>query len=200
LEFPSDKLVTMSSEEIGLVVNKALYHNDYEYQRRMMIPHPGKHLAEGLENIVYVCPHCQSINTIQTKNNQIRCTACGKEGFVDAFGFIKGFVFDNLIDWNTYQRSFTEQLRKSVITSAGILSYLNIDEGTQLIIGEILLEYHNEALHFSGALIESIPIDQVSNATITLRRDLGFLFDDRHFNIHLEHCTAAFLRILQDKY
>lgn len=200
MEIPKEKLSEMTSEEIGTVVNKALYHNDFDYQRQMMIPHSGKKLAEGLENVVYVCPHCEGINTIRTKDNRIFCTACGKEGFIDNYGFIQGFVFDNLIDWNAYQRKYTDQLKKSIVSSPAVLSYLNVDDGTQTPVGPINVEYREGFLHLTGALIESIPIDQVTHTTITLRRDLGFQYGERHINIHLENYSAAFLRILQDKY
>lgn len=200
LEITKEKLQTLSSEEIGVIINKALYHNDYEYQRKVMIPHPGKDLALGLENVVYVCPHCEAINTIQTLGNTITCSACHKEGFIDKYGFIHGFVFDNLIDWNNYQRKYTEQLRKSVIKSEAILSYMDREDDSQTIVGPIMFEYRDGFLYLSGAKEEVIPVSETTNTTITLRRDLGFVYQNQHYIIKLEHYNAAFLRVMQDKY
>ncbi len=200
LEITKERLQTLSSEEIGVIINKALYHNDYEYQRRVMIPHPGKQLAEGLENVVYVCPHCQAINSIHTEGNLIRCISCLKVGYVDKYGFIRDFVFDNLIDWNQYQRKFTNELRKSVIASEGLLSYMNMEDDSQNEVGPINIEYRDSYLYLTGSITESIPIQETSNTTITLRRDLGFVYDNRHFIIKLDHYNAAFLRVMQDKY
>jgi len=200
LEIPKENLATMSEEAIGAVIRRALSHNDYEYQRQKMIPHPGTRLAEGLENVVYVCPHCQSLHTIQTEKNLIRCVACGKEGFVDPYGFLHGFVFDNLIDWDAYQRGFSEPLRNSVVSSEGTLSFMNREDGSQTIVGIVQLLYQDQTLRLTGARDEWIPIAQVTNTTITLRCDLGFLFQERHYILHLQKSGAAFLRILQDKY
>jgi len=200
LEITKDKLQTLTSEEIGVILNKALYHNDYEYQRQVMIPHPGKQLAEGLENVVYVCPHCEALNSIQTNGNKISCSNCHKEGYVDEYGFIRDFVFDNLIEWNQFQRKYTEQLKKSVISSDAVLAYMNMDDDSQNEVGQIYIEYRDLNLYITGAITETIPIQEISNTTITLRRDLGFIYDNRHFIIKLEHYNAAFLRVMQDKY
>jgi len=200
LEIPKERLEELSPDEIGVIINKALYHNAYEYQREKMIPHPGKRLAEGIENVVYVCPHCESINTIVSDRNEIFCSACKKEGYIDKYGFIHGFKFDNLIDWDRYQRDFTDKLRESVITSQAEMFYLKMETGEQIPVGEVIVKYENRALHISGAHEESLPIEDITNATVTLRRDLGFAYQDRHFILKLDKYNAAFLRILQDKY
>jgi len=200
LEITKEKLQTLTSEEIGVILNKALYHNDYEYQRQVMIPHPGKKLAEGLENVVYVCPHCEAINSIQTNGNKIICSNCHKEGYIDEFGFIRDFVFDNLIEWDQFQRKYTEQLKKSIISSDATLSYMNMDDDSQKEVGQIHIEYRDNHLYLSGAITETIPVQETNNTTITLRRDLGFIYDNRHFICKLEHFNAAFLRVMQDKY
>ncbi len=200
LEIPKEKLASLSPEEIGKIINNALYHNAYAYQKEKMIPHPGNHLAEGIENVVYVCPHCESINTIISNGNKFTCSACEKEGYIDKYGFIHDFKFDNLIDWNLFQRNFTDKLRASIINSSGHLFYLKMDTGEQQLVGEVELEYRNNELHIMGAHEEVLPLSEISNATITLRRDLGFAYGDRYFIIKLDKYSAAFLRIMQDKY
>ncbi|XMB72943.1 lysophospholipid acyltransferase family protein [Mycoplasmatota bacterium WC30] len=195
-----DKLDKMTVNEISTVINDALYHDDYKYQREKMIPHPGKKLAEGIENVIYVCPHCESINTIVSDNNTIKCTECKNEGYMDKFGFIHGFKFDNLIDWNEFQRNFSDKLRKSVIESEGLLNYMKIETEEQIPLGRITITYKNENIYISGAQELVIPVSEIQNATITLRRDFGFLYNNKHYLIKLDQYGASFLRIVQDKY
>lgn len=200
LEIPKAELAELSLEEIGSRVHQALYHNDYEYQREHMIPHPGKKLAEGIENIVYVCPHCQSINSIVSHGNTFHCQSCGKEGSIDKFGFIHDFVYDNLVDWNHFQRDFHDKLRASIIESKADLFYLKMENDQQVPVGEVTLRYEQGVFKVTGAIEKSIPIDDIANPTITLRRDFGFIYDEHHYLFKLEHYTAAFLRIVQNKY
>ncbi len=200
LTIAKEKIKDLSIDEINSIIKKALYHNDYDYQKQNMIPHPGKHLAEGIENVVYVCPFCQSINTLESKNNAIKCNHCHHEGTMDSYGFIHDFKFDNLLDWNKYQRTFSKELRASKIQSSGFLNYMNTVDDHLEEVGEIQIDYYDYALHLSGALTQIIPINEITNATITLRRDFGFVYNERHYLVKLKQSGAALLRIVQDKY
>ena len=200
LTITKEQIKDMSTDTISKTINNALYHNDYEYQREHMIPHKGKKLAEGIENVVYVCPHCESVNTITSKGNEIYCSTCKAKGNVDDYGFIHGFKFDNLIDWNQFQREFQDKLRSSVIESEGFLSFMKVENEAQIPIGRVSIKYANGQIKIYGAHEIEIPIDQVENATVTLRRDLGFVFQGKHYMIKLDQYSASFLRILQEKY
>ncbi len=200
LTIPKEEIKNLSVDEINEKIKKALYHNAYDYQRVHRIAHPGKRLAEGLENVVYVCPECEAIHSIQTEKNRIWCTSCHTEGLMDKFGFIQGFKYDNLIEWNQFQRQYQTELKKSIVSSKAMLYYLNEENQELTPVGDVLLTYKDYHLNFEGALNESIPIDQIINPTITFRRDLGFIYQDRSFLIILEKSTAGFLRILQNKY
>jgi len=190
----------MSVDEVSNVIHKALNHNDYEYQREKMIPHPGKQLAEGIENVVYICPHCEAVNSIVSDHNRIVCTECKKEGYVDKYGFINGFKYDNLIDWNNFQRNFTDKLRKSIITTEGFLNYMSMETEAQIPVGKITMTYENGEIAITGALKIVIPVKDMQNSNITLRRDFGFIYKNKHYLINLDKYGASFLRIVQEKY
>ncbi len=200
LTIPKDEIKNLDTEEINSIIKKALYHNDYDYQRENMIPHPGKRLAEGIENVVYVCPFCESVNTLESENNIVRCTSCHHEGTMDDYGFIHDFKFDNLLEWNQFQRAFSKKLRETKIHSSGFLNYMSLIDDHLDEVGEIVIDYYDYALHISGALTEVIPIREISNATITLRRDFGFVYKELHYLVKLDQSGAALLRIVQDKY
>ncbi|MFH0766966.1 MAG: lysophospholipid acyltransferase family protein [Bacillota bacterium] len=200
LTIPKEKITDLSLAQINDIIKNALFHNDYQYQRTVMIPHPGKKLAEGIENVVYVCPFCEAINTIESKGNTLKCSACRHEGKMDSYGFIQDFRFDNLIDWNNYQKKFSSKLREATIKSVGFLNYLSKEDDHLEPIGQIEIDYHDYQFHISGALSLEIPINEITNATITLRRDFGFVWNQRHYLIKLERFGASLLRVVQDKY
>jgi 1-acyl-sn-glycerol-3-phosphate acyltransferase len=200
LTISKEKLADMSVDEIDTTIKEALYNNDYEYQREKMIPHPGKKLAEGIENAIYVCPHCEAINTIISKGNTITCTSCEANGYIDEFGFVHGFKYENLIDWNNFQLKFTEKLRNSIIKTEGYLNFLKIETEEQIPVGRIQMQYKEHTIYISGSLQEEIPVNEIHNATITLRRDLGFIYQNKHYFINLDQYSASFLRIMQNKY
>lgn len=200
LTIKKDELKRLNTSEISTIINKALYNNDYLYQKNKMIPHPGKKLAEGLENIIYVCPFCESINSIETEKNNIKCNVCGHEGHIDKFGFIHDFKFDNLISWNEYQLKFSDKLKKSKIETKGFLYLIKMKNRAKIPVGKVSVKYNNNVISISGAYILEIPITEIKNPTVTLRSDFGFIYNDVHYLINLDKFNAAFLRIVQDKY
>ncbi len=195
-----EELKDYSVEEIKEICIKALYNNDYEYQREKMIPHPGTNLAEGFENATYICPNCNGINSITTKENSITCHNCNTEGYIDEYGFIQGFKFDNLVEWDQYQRTFTKELKQATIESDGKLYFSDFDTGISKPMGNITLRYKSDKLYITGDYEEEIDVLNIKNPFLALRRDLNFTHDNKNYLVKLEKYTASFVRVLQEKY
>ena len=200
LTIPKDELKDLSIEQIHNKIHDALYNNDYDYQREKMIKHPGKQLAEGLENVIYICPECEAINSFETQGNNFRCSECDTEGHIDEYGFLHGFMFDNLFDWDEFQKPFKDKVRKAVIESSGFLNYLRFEDDARIPIGPVKIVYKEGKFHFSGALEEVVDLKDIYNPIITLRRDLSFDYGKRHFIIKLDRFGASLLRVAQNKY
>ncbi len=200
LTITKDDLQEMSIEEIHVKIHDALYNNDWEYQRKVMIKHPGKQLAEGLENVLYICPECEAVNSIVTSGNDFKCSHCNTEGYVDEFGFLHGFKYDNLLDWDEFQKPLDSKVRDVVIESSGFLEYLRFEDDARIPIGSVELVYQEGKFYFTGAIDEVINLNHVHNPIITLRRDLEFDYDNRHFIVKLDRFGASLLRAAQDKY
>lgn len=200
LTISKEKLENMSIKEIHNVIHDALYNNDYEYQRKSMIKHPGKKLAEGLENVVYICPECEAINSIETSGNNFSCSKCNVNGYVDEYGFLNGFKFDNLVDWDNFQKPYKKKLEESIIESSGFLNYLRFEDDARIPVGPVNIIYKDGSFHFSGALKEVVDLKAIHNPIITLRRDLSFDYEKRHFIIKLDRFGASLLRVAQNKY
>ncbi len=195
-----EDLKDMTVEEIAEVTKKALYNNDYDYQRKVMIKHKGKKLAEGFENATYICPNCDSINSITTSGNTITCNNCNTVGGINEYGFIEGFKFDNLVDWDKYQRKFRSELRKSKIESTAVLYYSDFETGVNTLVGNVTLKYSKGQFIFSGALEEVIEAEDIQHPMLALRRDLNFTYNKKNYFVKLDNYTASFVRVLQEKY
>lgn len=195
-----EDLKDMTLEEIKVVVNNELYNNDYEYQREVMVKHPGKNKAEGLENILYICPECESISTLQTKGDNFKCTKCNTEGYVDDYGFLHGFRFDNTVDWDIWQRKFDDKLKDLVFESTGKAYLVNDDDLSRKYLGEINIKYDNLAFHITGAENVVLPFDMIKNPTLTLRRNFNIYIEGKHYLIKIDEFVTSFLRVIQSKY
>ena len=195
-----EDLKALSLDEIDEKVKAALYHNAYDYQRTAMIKRPGKNKAEGLENILYICPNCETVGRIKTKGDHICCEACNTEGLLNDYGFIEGFKFDNTVDWDRWQRLYADKLKTETFESEGKIYIVDDESLKRKYIGEISIKYNNNAFHVNGALNKVFEFDKVKNPTATLRRNFNINYEGVHYLIKIEQYVSSFLRVVQTKY
>ncbi len=195
-----DDLKSMPLDEISKKVNDALYFNAYEYQRKHMIKHPGKRLAEGIDNLLYLCPQCHHVNTIEADGNTFQCTHCNTHGSYDQYGFLNGFKFDNTVDWDNYQKKNNKLLLNATFSSPAKFYRVDQSSSKREFLGDITFTYNNKAFHVSGDVDMVMPFENITNPTITLRRDFNLYLNGVQYVVKIESHVMAFLRVAQDKY
>lgn len=72
----SEQMQNMTAEEIDDVIAKTIFVDNFAEQEKSGNLYKGFSRAEGLENILYKCPECQSEFTLKTKKHDIFCTKC----------------------------------------------------------------------------------------------------------------------------
>ena len=76
--FTPQQLADMTPQEIESAINRAIYHDDYAWNREKGYHYDiGDKGAEDLEDLLFWCPKCGRQHTMATKGNTIFCTACG---------------------------------------------------------------------------------------------------------------------------
>ncbi|MBQ9855944.1 MAG: 1-acyl-sn-glycerol-3-phosphate acyltransferase, partial [Clostridia bacterium] len=137
--YTKEKLAKMSVTEIADAINKDLYENAYEKQLANPKPYRGKRIAEKLENLMFICPHCGEMDSITTSDNKITCTACRKEMTLNEYGFLEGSKFKTLkeiSDWQKKNVLKDVENRKSYVLRDAKLSTVDTrHEETQLAKG-----------------------------------------------------------------
>jgi hypothetical protein len=76
--FTVEELAKLTPEEIEDKVNKAIYHDDYKWNKEKGYHYDiGDKGAENLENLLFWCPRCKKQHVMRSKGNTIFCEACG---------------------------------------------------------------------------------------------------------------------------
>ncbi len=88
--YTAEQIAAMSEDEVNRIIHDDLYEDAYARQSEKPCKYKGKRLAENLENLLYVCPHCGKIDTLRSKGDKVSCTACGGFFTYDAFGYLHG--------------------------------------------------------------------------------------------------------------
>lgn len=111
--FKPEQLKTLTPEEIGKAVERRLFYDELAWLReRPKQRYRSRRLAEGLENILTLCPCCGGRYTITTKKRDVFCENCGKLTQVDdRYAFTAEFQFRDFAQWYHWQK---QQMRQRI--------------------------------------------------------------------------------------
>lgn len=117
-----DKISSLNTDEIFGIITDGLAHDEYEWQKEVMISFKGKNLAEGLELFLFCCPNCKSIGKMKSSNSEFRCLDCDYSVEYDTYGFLNTkhskHYYKNTRDWNIWQLAYFEAYITSMDNNA----------------------------------------------------------------------------------
>lgn len=96
----------------------ALYFDDYEWQRKAMVKASKPHSVKGLEQVLYVCPGCQTEFNMHTQHNRLWCASCGNAALMNEYGLLQPadsscIIFETPAQWSRWQMQRYKQQIKS---------------------------------------------------------------------------------------
>jgi len=129
--FSKEELAEMDETEIKAKAQEALLFDAYREQEKNLAKYRNGDNVEGLENVLYMCPHCKSEFSVKTKNkNTIFCTKCGFEHQSDEYGFLHntgetGAEYRYVSDWSAL---INDDVKNSVFneTDEGLVSNVKV--------------------------------------------------------------------------
>ncbi len=217
--FTSEDLKSLSVDEIFARLQEYLTHDEFEFQRKAMIPFKGRDRAEYLEILLFICPHCHSLARLESKGNDFTCKECGYQVHYNEYGFFESanehIYFDNLRDWNMWQLDYlrttlTERVEKS--TEQVFLEDPNMNihvgyksnpmeksgTGTMQLFYDHLLFLDNE-----GEIL-SFPFDDILGINMHNGEKMEFYFRDTLFRLDCDNKRVSlykwynFIKFFQD--
>lgn len=116
-EYSPEELKEMTVEEINEVIKNDIYVNVFDDLKKNKNEYKGKNLAEHVERVLFMCPHCFEVGKLHSKGDYLTCD-CGYKVELRADGFFyplrKKLVFDNILDWDKWQK---EQWKERVLSA-----------------------------------------------------------------------------------
>lgn len=86
--FTREELAGLDEEAVRQRTDEALLFDAYREQEQYRVKYGNNHIVEGLENVLYQCPHCGTEYTIAAHKDTLSCTACGYEQISDRYAFL----------------------------------------------------------------------------------------------------------------
>lgn len=76
--FTPEKLAMLSAEEIQSELDKALWNDDFEWNKTARVPFKGGgEMAKNIQDMLYLCPRCNSEFFIESEGDRFYCSKCG---------------------------------------------------------------------------------------------------------------------------
>lgn len=104
-----EELKTLSVEEINERVKKAFSFDAYRWQQENNVRIDEPHRAEGLDRLLYKCPHCMAEGQSVGIQDKWVCQACGAEYVLTETGKMQAVngetKIDHIPDWFAWERA-----------------------------------------------------------------------------------------------
>lgn len=105
--FTPEQIKNLEAEEIYEILKKEFDYDDYRWQEKNHVAYKGKKFAEGLEQILYLCPICNNEYSYESNKDTLTCSCCGNKVVLDKY---YNLLSDNektpktIKDWYLYQK------------------------------------------------------------------------------------------------
>lgn len=169
--FSRQELAEMDVDAIKQRAEEALLFDAYREQEDKQIPYWNNQNVEGLQNVLYQCPHCGKEHTIVACKNTLTCSACGYEQVSDRYAMLHnkkelGPAIRYVSDWSTLiHQKLKEKVRrgedKTLSTPVTVRMFGERKHGFTD-VGNATLSLSPEGIQLQGTVCDA-PIDlQVS--------------------------------------
>lgn len=109
----AEQIENMTADEINKVIREELYYDDYKWQKENNIKITEDFRADGLNKILYKCPHCLSEGKTVGKGIYLTCEDCGKKWELTELGEMKAVdgetEFSHIPYWYEWERECVRQ-------------------------------------------------------------------------------------------
>lgn len=153
-----EQIKNLSVKEIYDILKQECDYDEFKWQEENHIPFKGKRFAEGLEEILYICPVCHKEYTYSSKENILKCSHCHTEVTLDKyyqFHSDNKLIFKNIRDWYNFQK---EVERKNIddpnyeLTSHVTLKHPDPDGKGFKIVGEGFTTLTSKGILYTGTI------------------------------------------------
>lgn len=151
-----EQIKEMSVEEIQAVIDEQFSFDQYRWQKENKIVIDEPFRADGLETVLYKCPHCQKEGKMEGKGIHLTCHECGKKWELTELGYLKALdgedIFDHIPDWYRWER---ECIRKEILDGTYGFDvpcdiYMIVNTKDVYRVGEGRVSHNKEGLHLVG--------------------------------------------------
>jgi 1-acyl-sn-glycerol-3-phosphate acyltransferase len=173
------EIAQMTPEELNARIKEAFSFDHFRWQQENDIRVTEDFRADGLERVLYKCPHCLAEGEAKGEGIFWKCSSCGKSYELTELGALRAVegeaAFTHIPDWFAWER---EEVKKEIEQGKYLLDvdveiYMMVDYKAMYHVGEGHLVHNSDGFHLTGCEGD---LDYVhpSHASYTVNADYYF--------------------------
>ncbi len=146
----------LSVAELDRRLNEAFSFDNFRWQQEHQVPVTESFRADGLERILYRCPHCGVEGKTQGKGITLTCLHCGQEYTLTEYGHLatknNNGLFTHIPSWYAWQRGQVRQELENGTyrLDAAVDIYMVVDHKALYKVGKGRLIHDTNGFHLTG--------------------------------------------------
>lgn len=187
----AEELKNSSLEQLIQITKENLYFNQQEWQDKAQLAYVGKKNAHGIQRLLYICPKCNSVQTIYGRRNKVICSHCHTEDLLTEYTNFKegNFGYKTLPDWNEFQKEYIEEHQLTYKKDQGDFFRKGVDNSHFEMISTnftCLLDKNNIIFSLSDNQEYIFEIDKIESMVLSVKQSIEFYYDNHLFSFRLQ--------------
>ena len=199
--YTPEQLKAMTPDEINEAINRDIYEDAWERQKKQPVRYRCRRRAEAIETALFLCPECKRIGTIHGKRHQVLCE-CGFKVDMTEYGtFEPAQPFENIAQWDKWQMECLKNgdyAPETRLLDVDMTLYrLSEEKGKeQLAQGTLALDGNRLCL---GDY--SFELDQIGNLALIQKRVIVLTYEDAYYEIRAAkpRCLRKYLAVWRNR-
>ncbi len=190
--YPQD-YKNLKVSEINNIINTELGFSHDKFEEEYHIPYKCNHQVEGLQKILYMCPSCNSIDTLDTSGKTAICSSCKCETEMDDYLRIKSahHSFTKLHSWREWEKKQLLEV-DSFKEEKGVLLQTLVDNKFKILSKDIRVRMENDAMiikYDNTKLV--LDFDSISSLILNAKQSIELYHHNVQYRIRLSSNGCA---------
>lgn len=154
--FAPEKIATMTAQEINEILTEQFSFDNFKWQQDNKVRIDEGFRADGLNRVLYKCPHCGSEGKMIGKGTFLECRECKDKYELDEYGYLKPLtgerLFRHIPDWYRWERECVrDEIEKGLYKlNIPVKIGMMVDRKAIYMVGDGNLIHDNSGFTLSG--------------------------------------------------
>lgn len=149
-----EEIDAKSPQELNDILKEKFTFDYFRWQQENKVCIKEPFRADGLNRMLYKCPHCQTEGKMLGQGTTLSCQHCGKTYELTEYGYLKceGGVFTHIPDWYRWERECVRQeiLSETYRMEIPVAIYMLVNTDIICQVGEGTLTHSKDGFHLTG--------------------------------------------------